>query len=128
MGSPPVDGERAASRLPRVTCTQTLCEIPARRPGPRFLRARTPCGCLASRLASAVDDHVRVEPKRPVATDDRSPYASTTTVLDGRIILGGFSACCIIRHARMLVACTALAVSVRALFPVPGPRHVPSGS
>ena len=41
---------------------------------------------------------------RPIATDDYSPYLSTTTALDARIILGDFSAYYIIRRVGMLVS------------------------
>jgi HK97 family phage major capsid protein len=41
---------------------------------------------------------------RPIATDDYSPYLSTTTALDSRIILGDFSAYYIIRRVGMQVS------------------------
>jgi HK97 family phage major capsid protein len=41
---------------------------------------------------------------RPIATDDYSPYLSTTTALDSRIILGDFSAYYIVRRVGMTVS------------------------
>ena len=41
---------------------------------------------------------------RPVKTDDHSPYLSTTTALDSRILLGDFSSDYIIRRVGMMVS------------------------